>query len=341
MNITLIILTIVAVSCNNNSEKSKIVIRTILPTTDMQIKAGDKVDFSITTKSEIDSAQLFIGGKYVATSKSGRFAYTLSKEESIGDKSFKIVAFYKGNSGERSSQFTVLPSFDPARSESIKIATLPHSRDSYTQGLEFYDGKLYESSGQYGESYVKIMEFPSMKTLKRVDLEDKYFAEGITILNDKLYMLTWKEQKAFVFDAKSLEKIGEFDYTGQGWGLTNDGEYLYMSDGSEYIYKVDPETFKKIGKIKVLTNKGVIYDINELEWINGKIYANVYGYDSLLVIDSDSGLVETILFCNNLLSSAKKNEDTDVFNGIAFDNRTQKLYVTGKNWPELYEIEGL
>ena len=217
------------------------------------------------------------------------------------------------------------------------VKTYPHSTTAYTQGLEFHDGFLYESSGEYGKSYMHRMTFPAMKSEKRVSLEPQYFGEGLTVMNGKLYLLTWESQKGFVYDAATLKREKEFDYATEGWGITNDGKRLYMSDGSEYIYLLDPETLKTEGRIQVYSNEGPVRLLNELEWIDGEIWANVYGYDLIVRIDPKTGAVTGMIDASGLLEPSDISRETDVLNGIAYSDG--KIYLTGKNWNKLFEAE--
>ncbi len=216
---------------------------------------------------------------------------------------------------------------------------LPHSRKTYTQGLEFHDGKLYESSGEYGLSFIEILSFPDLKTVKRTEVDDRFFAEGITVLNDTLYMLTWREHQVLLFDPATLDEIGRHTVYTEGWGITNDGHKLYMSDGSQYIYEIDPATFERKRRIAVTTPAGPVFNINELEWIDGRIWANVYGYNNMLIVDPATGYVEAIVECDGLLEPEDIKRSTDVLNGIAYDPESKKIYVTGKRWPKMFEIE--
>ncbi|MEG1935373.1 MAG: glutaminyl-peptide cyclotransferase, partial [Rikenellaceae bacterium] len=307
-----VLLTATIFSCAGGKANNKRnIIKSIQPSAKTSYSIGDKITFSFNASEKPDSVFLQIrADKPVKSLSGGSFVYRCGENDKIGENDYKITIFYKGVPYERSGKFLILP----PKPELLNIAiknTFPHDRTAYTQGLEFYEGKLYESSGEYGKSYIHIMEFPSMKTIKKVDLDKQYFAEGLTILNDKLYVLTWKENKAFVYDVNTLEKIGEFDYTTEGWGLTNDGEKLYLSDGSKYIYKINPTDFKVERKIEVLTDKGGVSDINELEWIDGKIYANVYGYDSILIIDPSTGKVEKVAYNSDLLKQSDKDSTTD------------------------------
>lgn len=229
---------------------------------------------------------------------------------------------------------------DAPKEYKIKVVNvLPHSRKAYTQGLEFHDGKIYESSGEYGTSFIEIREFPSQKSLKRVDMPAEFFAEGLTIFNDTLYLLTWRERIIFKFDPETLEETGRQRIYTEGWGITNDGKSLYMSDGSQYIYEMDPKDLSRKRRIPVTTPNGPVFNINELEWIDGKIWANVYGYDRIVVIDPQTGYIEKSIDCKGLLEKSDIKSTTDVLNGIARDPQTGKIYVTGKNWPKMFEIE--
>ena len=322
------------------SKRGKSIIKSVQPSSHTIYRPGDKIIFSFKAETKYDSATLVIEGiKPIINKTHKSWSYTTPANQKIGNNNYKIVAYNNGASYEKKGVFKVYPKAPPKHTTLKLKKELPHSRTSYTQGLEFYNGMLYESNGEYGKSFLHIMEFPSMKVVKRVDMDDIYFAEGITILNDTLYQLTWRENVVFMYDAKTLDKIGQKSLATEGWGITNDGVNLYLTDGTSNIYMVEPSTFKTIRKFEVLTDKGVVGNINELEWIDGKIWANVYGYEAVLIIDPLSGMVERIANGSHLLSSGQRDETTDVFNGIAKDHKTGKIYVTGKNWPKLFEIE--
>lgn len=224
----------------------------------------------------------------------------------------------------------------------------PHDATSFTQGLQFYNGKLYEGTGDYNNSALKIVNIETgvaEKTHKiGVSPTDSTFGEGITILNDKLYQLTWKEQKVFVYDIKDISKpIKTFKWISEGWGITNDGKNLIISDGiSSNLYFVDPETFKVQRTQSILSNAGPAVRLNELEYINGSIYANIWETDDIVKIDPESGHIVGKLNLAGLLQqyAAKEIEakPADVLNGIAYDSTTKKVYITGKWWPKLFEI---
>ncbi len=217
------------------------------------------------------------------------------------------------------------------------VAEYPHDTDSYTQGLFFHEGEMYESTGQYGKSTFRKVEIETGKALKRLDFDKKYFVEGSVIFGDNLYILTWDSKVAFVYDAKTLEYKSSWTYPREGWGLTTDGKQLIASDGSAALFFMDGDFALKRRLIVTLDGKPIRY-LNELEYIDGKIWANVYTYDEILIIDPKDGKVEGVIDCRGLLPKNLRTVTTDVLNGIAVNPDDGKIYLTGKNWPKLYEI---
>lgn len=217
--------------------------------------------------------------------------------------------------------------------------TLPHDASSYTQGLFFHDGSLYESSGQYGESCFRQVDLKTGRVLKRENFDRRYFVEGSCILKDRLYILTWQEHECLVYDIRSWRKLGSFRYNGEGWGLTTDGKSLIMSDGSSKIRFMNPDTFMLEREITVsLNGKNVVY-LNELEYIEGEIWANIYGTDMIARINPKDGKVNSLVNCSNLLPRSLRKPSTDVLNGIAYDPSNGHIYLTGKYWPKMYRIK--
>ncbi len=218
-------------------------------------------------------------------------------------------------------------------------ATYPHKIDSYTQGLIYHDGRLLEGTGQVGESRLLGVDLESGETELISELQGSHFGEGITILGDSLYQLTWITNRLFIYSATTGEKIGEKIYAGEGWGLTTDGEKLYMSDGSSIITRRNPQTFDIEKRILVKINGEPLDYLNELEWINGKIWANVYTTDVIVIIDPESGEVEGVVDLTGILADEHRGATTDVLNGIAYDSEGDRVFVTGKNWSKLFEIK--
>ena len=219
------------------------------------------------------------------------------------------------------------------------VAEYPHSRTSYTQGLQFIDGELWEGTGEYGNSRILRTDLATGKVLEAKPISDEEFGEGITILGDKIYQLTWLNGKLHIYDRKSLAHLATHTYKGEGWGLTTDGERLYMSDGSNYIRILNPETMKQEGRFGVTLRGESLRYLNELEWIDGKIWANVYTTDKIVVIDPVNGVVEKVIDLTGILPEKERDSRTDVLNGIAYDKATKRIFVTGKNWSKLYEIK--
>ena len=218
-------------------------------------------------------------------------------------------------------------------------AVHPHPATSYTQGLQYADGRLWEGTGQHGESVVQTLDLATGRAEVFARLPKEDFGEGIALLDGKVYQLTWQSNKAYVYDARTGEKLKEFRYPGEGWGLTTDGEKLYMSDGTATIHTVDPATFRREKRVTVTYKGAPVEYLNELEWIGGKIWANVYTTDQIVVIDPATGVVEGVVDLAGLLPETEMTATTDVLNGIAYDAEGDRIFVTGKNWPKLYEIE--
>ena len=227
-----------------------------------------------------------------------------------------------------------------AKVERYKIEVVkayPHDTGSYTQGLFWHDGSLYESTGLNGKSTFRKVDLQSGQALTKLPFNKKYFVEGSVILGDKLYILTWTNKVIFIYDADTLEYRSTYSYPREGWGLTTDGRSLISSDGSSRIYFLTPE-LKFERSINVTLNGRAVRYLNELEWIDGRIWANVYTTDTIVIIKPDTGIVEATVDCEGLLPERLRTYDTDVLNGIAVDSEG-RIFLTGKNWPELYEVK--
>ena len=218
------------------------------------------------------------------------------------------------------------------------VAEYPHSRTSYTQGLQFVDGELWEGTGEYGRSRILRTDLATGKVLQSKELSKEEFGEGITVLGDKIYQLTWLNGKLHTYDRKTLKHLDTHTYKGEGWGLTSDGEKLYMSDGTNHIRVLNPETLAQERRFGVTLRGESLQYINELEWIDGKIWANVYTTDHIVIINPENGVVEGVVNLSGILPTSEYDSRTDVLNGIAYDAATKRVFVTGKNWSKLFEI---
>lgn len=218
------------------------------------------------------------------------------------------------------------------------VSSYPHDPTSFTQGLLWHDGTLYEGTGLEGQSKLRRLDFPSGKVLKEINLSSEYFGEGLALVNNRLIQLTWKSHRGFVYDLDSFKQLQEFAYDTEGWGLTYDGANLILSDGSSNLFYLDPQTFKPIKKLAVTMNGTRLEELNELEFIEGEIWANVWQTDLIVRIDPSTGRVTSFLNLKGILAPSDKTGREDVLNGIAYDADKKRIYVTGKLWPRIFEI---
>lgn len=217
------------------------------------------------------------------------------------------------------------------------LATRPHDPEAYTQGLLWHDGRLFESTGLYGHSSLREVKPETGEVLRSTPLPAKYFGEGLALVDDRLIQITWQEGVAFVYDLAKFDPRGQFSYTGEGWGLTYDGKRLIMSDGTDRLTFRDPVTFDSLGGVNVSQDGKPVLNVNELEWVDGVLYANVWQTDRILRIDPATGRVTAEIDASGLLS-AKEAADAEVLNGIAWRPGTKTFYITGKRWPKMFEV---
>jgi glutamine cyclotransferase len=289
---------------------------------------------------EIDSIVYFVNDKKVGSIKSAeKFNFPL-KDQKLGYQYLKATVYFGSNSSDATKRIELVSNIEPKLLKYKLVNTYPHDKKSFTEGFEFYNDTLYESTGQEGASFIKKYDYKTGKIFKQIDLDKQYFGEGITFINGKLFQLTYKNKKGFIYNAKTLklEKTFDFEKDIEGWGMTNDGKYIYQTDGTEKIWKVDPETQKMVDYINVYSGTSKIKSINELEWINGKIYTNVWFKDAIAVVNPVNGAVEGILNLSDLRKSMNDITTDDVLNGIAYNPKTKTIFVTGKNWSKMFEI---
>lgn len=219
------------------------------------------------------------------------------------------------------------------------VAAWPHDTEAYTQGLQYADGLLWESTGEYGRSELRTTDLQTgaVRTLERLPRSE--FGEGLALLDSLVYQLTWESNTCHVYDRATGRRLRDFRYAGEGWGLTTDGSSLYLSNGTPNIYTIDPQTFRRTASRTVTFRGEAVPLINELEWIEGRIWANVYTTDSILIIDPATGVAEARIDLTGLLPESERTPATDVLNGIAYDAATRRIFVTGKRWPKIYQIE--
>ena len=256
----------------------------------------------------------------------------------LGKSKIKVIATSEEKVHSKFITITVLSDTPPELFGYEVLNVFPHDDKSYTQGLAYHNSYLFEGTGQLGLSKLIKMTIEDGKAQQSHRLDKNVFGEGICIHDDKLYQLSWRNQIGFVYDLESFEDIARFNYQGEGWGLTSDSTYLYRSDGSNTIFVHDPNNFSPVSSFEVYSDEGQITNLNELEYINGKIYANIWQTHEIAIINPVNGKLEGLINLKGLLSKKDRNVQTDVLNGIAFDSKNDRIFVTGKNWPKLFEI---
>ncbi len=308
------------------------------------ITCGDSVKISLSPPiagNKVDSVVVTAGKNPVLRLKGKTTGYWHSGKNKVGQVTLKIQVYYNDSLQEsHAASLVILSDVVPQKYTYRVISQYPHDADAYTQGLIYENGKLFESTGLEEKSSLRIVNISTGKPEKLMPLAKEFFGEGIALFKDQIYQVTYKSQVGFVYDKNTLEQIRSFDYQiREGWGLTTDGQYLVMSDGSSQLYFIEPEFFTQVDKIDVFDNKGMIPSLNELEFIRGKILANVYGESYIVVIDPGSGKVLGKLDLQALMPKGSAGDLNQVLNGIAYNSLTGHLYVTGKHWPVLYEID--
>ncbi|MBR9913999.1 MAG: glutaminyl-peptide cyclotransferase [Algicola sp.] len=329
------ILTFSLIACGNTgSQKTNLTIETNAK--DNVAKLGETINFTIKNPKElaISSVQFQWNDQPIESS-------IKLDDEKLGIHTIKAIVKLEDTSEEISTKITILNNVTPKVYGYKIINEYPHDITSYTQGLEFYNGALYESTGQYNESKLRKVDYKTGEVLQNVALADQYFGEGLTIYNESIYQLTWQENIGFVYDVNTLEKTSSFTYgkSKEGWGLCNDGKTIFKSDGTEHIWLLNPETLTEESHIQVYTNKGRIVGINEMEYIDGKIYANRYQKNGVAIINPKNGAIEGVIDFSPLRKLVTQHQGLDVLNGIAYNPDTKTIFVTGKRWDKLFEVE--
>jgi glutamine cyclotransferase len=296
----------------------------------------------------VDSVVYYVNESKIGITRGlGKLTFDF-KGQKLGYQNLKAIVYYEGELTEASYQVELVSNVEPKLLQYTIVNTYPHDIQAYTQGLEFYRDTLYEGtgngsgpSGNKGISSLRKTNYKTGEVFKKIELADQYFGEGITILNNKVYQLTWLNNEGYVYNVDTFKKEKTLPYYKkmEGWGLTSDGKSLYMTDSSETIHILNPDTFTEVSSINVYSLANKVKAVNELEWIDGRIYGNVYQKDAIAVINPISGAVEGILNLADLKTKISQLPDTDVLNGIAYNPKTKTIFVTGKNWDKMFEIK--
>jgi len=305
------------------------------PTQNQEFVRGTLIPISISSSDDpIDSVVLIVDGNTTAYNSSS-FEMSLPSRK-VGTWSIRAKVYCAGVSETHFRKVVILPENPPIEMTYSVINTYPHDTDDYTQGLLIEKGLLYESNGQRGESTFKQKNLLTGESNKVVNLDDNLFGEGLAFINDEFYQLTWTSGQGFVYNA-DMEQVRTFSYPMDGWGLTTYGDQLILTDGSEKLYFMEPSSFTVQSELEVYDHEGKVKALNELELIDGKLWANVFLTDDIVVIDPETGEVLQRIDMSGLLTNEEAAR-ADVLNGIAVDPATGKIYVTGKDWPKLFEI---
>ncbi len=302
---------------------------------------GDTINIGLDTQEAglPDSVRLMINNDYHSTINSAPYTFQWgSAGVKVGHQQLRVEAYYNGESEVHNARVILLSDVQPEILGFTIIASYPHDAQAYTQGLTFENGYLYEGTGQKGESSLRRVNLEDGQVMQQKRLPSEFFGEGIAIVNERIIQLTWENRTGFVYDKESFELIRRFNYPTEGWGLTYDGERLLMSDGSETLYIYDPEGLNEIDRIQVYDHEGKVEQLNELEYIDGFVYANIYQEDDIVKIDPVTGKVVARVHLGALKEEIRGQRQIDVLNGIAYDTEGDRLFVTGKWWPKLFHI---
>ncbi len=348
--LSIIILTLIIVSCGGGKNDGESYFSFDNSIVKEQYSTNETAIFVLKNaeNKKIDSIIYYFDDKKIGSKKGlDKFQFDL-KTAKFGIQNLKALVYFEGENEEIVSKIEVFSPIEPKLLSYKIVNTFPHDIESYTQGLEFYRDTLFEGtgngmgeSGKRGISSIRKVDFRTGKLFSKVEYPENVFGEGITILNNKIYQLTYQNNEAYVLNIDKLNKEKTLPYFKkmEGWGLTSDGKNLYMTDSSECMHILSSESFKQLDFINVYSGSNKVPSVNELEWIDGKIYGNVYQKNAIAIINPKNGAVEAIVNLADLDKKITHLQDTDVLNGIAYNPKTKTIFVTGKNWDKMFEIK--
>lgn len=331
----------VSVAAETDSHPAKRLIEVLAPADNSSFSCTERLVFSVTHAAgqvKVDSVQVFVGSGLAKTITSLPATAELAMSGDPGRFAVRAVAWSSVSKPQTVTLFVnLLSDITPVTYRYKVVRSYPHDRRAYTQGLVYDSGFFYEGTGQQGESSLRKVEPETGKVLSQVNLDGSLFGEGVALLDDRIYQLTWTTKVGFVYEKETLRQINRIYYQTQGWGLATIGDSLVMSDGTNVLWFLNSD-FNVLSSVDVWDNKGMIDNLNELEMIDGELWANIWQTDRIARIDPATGKVLGYVELNNLLPREEREPGTDVLNGIAWDAAGRRLFVTGKYWPRLYEI---
>ncbi len=331
-------------ACHTQRKASSLIFKS--PEAGTRVSRGDHVLLKLRfpeSDAAIDSVVYLLDNRIVAA-RTDSTAVTLRTDTLLpGNRSLAARLYQDGKEKEAFSNVVIVAAEAPEQRSFSVVRTFPHDRTAFTQGLEFHDGIFYESTGEFGHSTLRKVDPETGKVLGQVKLKDNQFGEGLTVVEDKIIQLTWQNGIGIVYDKHTLKQLSEFPYQSskEGWGLCFDGRRLIKSDGTNRLYFLNKDTYREEGSVEVYNHRGPVESLNELEFINGKVYANVYLQDIIVIINPETGEVEGELNLIGLLPQKDRDDQTDVLNGIAYDRKGDRLFVTGKKWNTMFQIREL
>ena len=329
-----IIISILILNCSSNAEP-KIEILTGVK--------GNKGSFEKVLNLVVKTSLEDFGTLYYLNNKQIEKTHKFLETDPLGEYNIRVELKKGDKIFKKNIIYTLLSHKSPKLYKYEIVNIYPHDIEAYTQGLEFDGDDLYESTGLNGKSTLRKVSYKTGEIIEIKKLDDAFFGEGITLINNKIIQLTWKSLKGFIYNKTNLEMIKSFPYfdSKEGWGLCNDGNKLYKSDGSENIWILNPNDFKEESRIQVVTNKSALRKINELEWVSGKIYANTYQFqkDVVVIINPVTGSVDGVIDFSGLKKKVKQHTKLNVLNGIAYHKKRKTFFVTGKNWNKMFEVK--
>jgi glutamine cyclotransferase len=314
------------------------------PGNNERVALGSDITLSVKARNDglvVDSLRWFVDGKRLTTAEISAHVTWNTTEQTTGTHRIEAVAHYPDGQRDIVSVGVLLLAPQAPKQYTCKVVkTYPHDVKAYTQGLLYDDGFLYESTGLKGESTLRKVALTTGKPIQAMNIPKNMFGEGLALVDDKLIQITWQDQTAFIYRKSDFSLLHKVGYPmREGWGLSYDGAHLLMTDGSATLYFLDKDYLTEIRRIEVCNHDGPVALLNELEYINGELWANIYRQDEIIRIDPKTGVVTGIINMKGLLNESDRHEEIDVLNGIAYDALSGKIYVTGKNWPKLFEIE--
>ncbi|MGB0443305.1 MAG: glutaminyl-peptide cyclotransferase [Flavobacteriaceae bacterium] len=317
------------------SPKQSISYKIVVKTTSKNVRPTDTIHLSLNTLADTKTHQFYWNDK--------KLTQPFIVPQTTGEQQVKAIIETENGTKEVTKNIRVFALTSPKAFTYNLINTYPHDINAYTQGLEFVGDTLYESTGQYGASSIRKVDYKTGKIIQKLPLDKAYFGEGMTHINGKIIQLTWKRQLGFVYNASdfSLEKSFKYTKSPEGWGLCTDGKWIYKTDGSQKLWRLDPTSYEELDSKDIVTHNTFLSKVNELEYANGLIYGNTYQFnkDVVVIIDPNTGIVQGVVDFSGLKKRVQQHNRLDVFNGIAYHPKRNTFFVTGKYWDKLFEVE--